>query len=310
MCTRPIEAWQSDEFDNGFKKKIVFKAHSSEPWTEGRFHFNNKVCIPCGKCIECRLKKTYQWSDRIMLEAEQYNVNSFITLTYDDNNLPYITLNNGDIVPTLRHSDVQKFLKRLRKSCEPAKLRFFMCGEYGETTRRPHYHIIIFNYFPDDCIRLYSDNGNTAYTSPKLERIWSYGQVVIGQLNPTTARYVSGYLLKKQFENSKNYVNKPPYISMSKRPGLAHNYYINNRDKLKQGALIYPPMSSPSRSLDYFDRLIEKENPEVLYQLKTERSDSNTLIYGNDKPVFDKEHEYIERERRAKKKNKTYERIR
>jgi hypothetical protein len=38
----------------------------------------------------------------------------------------------------------------LRKKISPLKIRFFHCGEYGDKTRRPHYHALIFGYgFPD-----------------------------------------------------------------------------------------------------------------------------------------------------------------
>jgi hypothetical protein len=47
-------------------------------------------------------------------------------------------------------SHFQKFMKRLRDRIKPLKIRFFHCGEYGDLTRRPHYHALIFGYdFPD-----------------------------------------------------------------------------------------------------------------------------------------------------------------
>ena len=80
---------------------------------------------------------------RIMHEASNYGLsNSFITLTYNDNNLPH------DL--SLNHSHFQKFFKRLRKSLPFKTVRYYMCGEYGDEFKRPHYHACIFNHdFPD-----------------------------------------------------------------------------------------------------------------------------------------------------------------
>lgn len=69
----------------------------------------------------------------------------FITLTYDTAHVP-IT-NNGFM--SLSKRDIQLFMKRLRKANKKAgndnKLSYYVCGEYGGKTRRPHYHAIIFN---------------------------------------------------------------------------------------------------------------------------------------------------------------------
>ena len=90
----------------------------------------------------------------------------FITLTYDDEHVPGMIINTGEImrkvqyawkpgekrpesVQTLLYTDVQKFLKRLRKAYK-SKLRYFIAGEYGEQTARPHYHMILYGWQPTD----------------------------------------------------------------------------------------------------------------------------------------------------------------
>ena len=97
------------------------------------------------------------WATRCMHESRSYDQNSFITLTYEDQQMP----ENRSI--SLR--DFQLFMKRFRKSIKQ-KIKFFHCGEYSpKKTRpvgpfnpweyigegeRPHYHSIIFGYdFPD-----------------------------------------------------------------------------------------------------------------------------------------------------------------
>ena len=94
--------------------------------------------LPCGQCIGCRLERSRQWAMRCLHEASLYDSNSFITLTYDDSNLPY----GG----SLNYEDFQKFMKRLRKRIN-SKVRFYMGGEYGsEGTMRPHFHACLFGY--------------------------------------------------------------------------------------------------------------------------------------------------------------------
>lgn len=103
------------------------------------------VKLPCGQCVGCRLERSRQWAVRCMHEAQMFERNCFITLTYDPKSLPTVP---GTDVPTLRLDDFQKFMKRLRKRfsgvdvvrgaehsthCDVSwPIRFFHCGEYGE----------------------------------------------------------------------------------------------------------------------------------------------------------------------------------
>ena len=94
--------------------------------------------VPCGKCMACRQQKRKEWSMRVLHESTEYRNECFTTLTYSDDNLP----ENGSLVKR----DLQLFFKRLRKALPPSqKIRYFACGEYGDTYFRPHYHTILFN---------------------------------------------------------------------------------------------------------------------------------------------------------------------
>lgn len=94
--------------------------------------------VPCGKCLACRIKKRSEWALRMTLESYYWLEKSFITLTYNDENLPP----NG----SLQKAELQKFIKRVRKRLDEKnrKIKYFACGEYGDQTGRPHYHAIIF----------------------------------------------------------------------------------------------------------------------------------------------------------------------
>ena len=105
--------------------------------------------VPCRQCTGCRQEYSRQWAMRNMHEASLWLNNIFITLTYDNDNIPNITNDDGKIISnTLVKKDFQDFMKRLRKHKKATTknpVRFFHCGEYGENFGRPHYHAILFN---------------------------------------------------------------------------------------------------------------------------------------------------------------------
>ena len=96
----------------------------------------------CGQCMPCRVNKRRIWSHRIMLEGKCWPFNTMATLTYSDENVPRLEDGRGILV--VKH--IQDWLKRIRKAYEPERLRYFACGEYGDNTWRPHYHVMLFNY--------------------------------------------------------------------------------------------------------------------------------------------------------------------
>lgn len=110
--------------------------------------------VPCGHCALCRKRKKSQLAFRAQAETNYWFSKGsptplFVTLTYNNTYLPYTDDGN----PTLRASDVTLFLKRLRQNLVrrygrdvAGKLRYILCGEYGSKTRRPHYHILFWNF--------------------------------------------------------------------------------------------------------------------------------------------------------------------
>ena len=155
---------------------------------------------PCGSCIQCRLGYAKDWAIRCVHEAQMHENNSFITLTYNNENLPE---NNS-----VNKIEMQNFMKRLRKEIEPKKIRFFGSGEYGYNPKtgkvygRPHYHLCLFGFdFPDKedfRFRRWSKRHNDMlYISPMLQKIWKKGFSTIGEVNINSAGYVARYVTKK-----------------------------------------------------------------------------------------------------------------
>lgn len=147
----------------------------------------------CGQCMECRLAYSREWAIRIMHEARMHSANSFVTLTYDDRNLPPY----GQLVKR----DLQLFFKRLRKSF--SKFRYVACGEYGDLRRRPHFHCAIFGLdFRADRIPYgVGVKGEPLYVSPALGVIWGksvfpFGHT-IGSLTHESGAYIARYITKR-----------------------------------------------------------------------------------------------------------------
>lgn len=201
------------------------------------------VPVPCGKCEGCRLDRSRAWADRMLLEYEYppdglpKRTALFITLTYDDDHINMIKCSDGQYRGNLVVRDVQLFIKRLRKAVSPSKLRFFLCGEYGEHTFRPHYHMILFGIpgFPDAVeYSIPSPERATDYFSPILASLWKNGNIIYSQASYQTFAYVARYVLKKQFgsDGGDSFYRgrKPPFITMSRRPGIGMTYFKDNTD--------------------------------------------------------------------------------
>lgn len=136
--------------------------------------------FPCGCCLPCRINRARTWQHRIMLEAKSHAHSLFVTLTYSKETLPP----DGSV----KKSHLQSFMKRLRRSIDGIKIRYFAVGEYGERGDRPHYHLCLFGL-------------SESYTG-NIVKSWSknsvpIGFVHVGEVTAHSARYIAGYTIKK-----------------------------------------------------------------------------------------------------------------
>lgn len=211
-----------------------------------------------------------------MKELKLHDRSCFLTLTYDEDNLPRLKRNG---LPTLVVEDVQLFLKRLRKHFTPHPLRFFQCGEYGETTFRPHHHMILFGEdFCKDRVRIEdSRSGFAQYESPVLTEKWGQGRATISEVSFESAAYVARYCLKKQNgTGSKLFYQgrKPEFVTMSRNPGIAAGYFDEFKDDLYPSDEIVPAIGRPEcLPPKYFDRLLESVDPVLYEEIKKKRTE-------------------------------------
>lgn len=253
------------------KWPIVFREAHGIPST--------KMKVACGQCVGCRLEKSRQWAVRCVHESKEYLQNSFITLTYNDENLIKqcgVTdeqYNNQIIDYSLNKKDFQLFMKRLRKRYAPQKIRYFHCGEYGEEKGRPHHHAILFNIKFKDQLYHCQQNGEKYYTSETLNKIWGMGHCIVGKATYKSAAYVARYLLKKiNGKEKEEYYDgvQPEYTTMSRNKGIGHKHFekygkqIMDLDEVAiNGMKMVPPK--------YYDILHERIDPEKLLKVKEKR---------------------------------------
>ena len=124
------------------------------------------IQVPCGKCIICKNKKAKSWTTRCICETQMHDEQPFfVTLTYNDQNLPETGL---------QKRDVQLFMKRLRIRLErqgfTPNIRYVAAAEYGSHTARPHYHVLFWN-LPK--LTDFSFDLNNAMVATLLQDAWA-----------------------------------------------------------------------------------------------------------------------------------------
>lgn len=164
-----------------------------------RYLSKQDMVVPCGNCAFCTATRRADWALRLHYESKLHLDQKFVTLTYAD---PHLKWKNG--ISQLCKKDVQDWLKRVRKY---AKVRYYAVGEYGTTTFRPHYHVLLFGNVGEDVIR----------------KTWTLGQVHIGKVSQASIMYCLGYMV-----NGKHWTmshrRERPFSLMSRKPGLGANY--------------------------------------------------------------------------------------
>lgn len=296
-CTQPLTAYETGYvWPESGKPKLGFNPAKS---IDGKV-----IPLPCGQCPSCRLTKSKQWAFRCMCEADMHEENHFLTLTYDQESLP------RDL--SLHKSHWQKFIRAVRDKYRDThpKIRFFMCGEYGEASHennwipRPHFHALIFGFnFPDQKYLYTHKSGDKIFDSESAKKLWGRGSIEIGTINTKSASYVARYCLKKvngrenlktkdpktglypyerwnPFTTEKNYV-LPEFTQMSLRPGIGAEWYKQFKKDIYPSGRKFIGQFAPfpgdkaqnmfMKVPPYFDKLLEKERPDMMEHVSESR---------------------------------------
>lgn len=234
----------------------------------------------------------------------QIHGNSFITLTYNNDHLPQNL--------SLDKTHFQDFIRSLRKRTHKErtfhinlmgikyplthKLRYFMCGEYGEATEknnhiaRPHFHAILFGFgfLSDRYPWRKTKTGHTIYRSPLLEKTWTYGTSEIGLVTYQSAAYVARYTLKKQTgkKDSKqlveHYENINPetgeitnrvreYTAMSLKPGIGATWFEKYKSDVFPEDNVINPKGHKQAAPGYYRELLRRDDPIQAAKLQQKR---------------------------------------
>lgn len=261
---------------------------------------------------------------RLVHEAQMHQENDYITLTY-----------GGKPHPSLQYRHWQLFMRRLRKTLKPKKVRFYMAGEYGEYCRRcnltskkctcedyqpgpgrPHFHAIIFGHsFAGKSPIGKSPAGFQLWRSTQLEQLWPYGHVATGNVSFESCAYVARYIMKKingdlapahylhvDAETGEICTRQPEFNRMSLKPGIGATWWQKFKgDVYPEGKVVINGRLTSSPK--YYDKLTEKCDPEVIEQLKYEREIKGRQNYqdNTDERLAVKEQVAIARTRLSRK---------
>lgn len=268
-CYYPLDGYRSRTTTEKGKRQIVFdvnKGFADQP-----------MQVPCGKCIGCRLDKSSDWAARCYHETKMHKRSCFLTLTYSDEELQ----KNGWGLHRRHLKNFRKRFKHYLKNTNQKDVLFFACGEYSPQKKRPHYHMIIFGYWPPDK-KYYRKNkrGDKLYTSKTLDEIWGHGFVNFGTANEKTAGYVARYLVKKQYIGNNRSETKKVYqwmnleeefLSMTTQPPIGKSFWTKYRSegKFKHDFMIINGRKhKPPR---FYDKLEEQESEKAFRKVKALR---------------------------------------
>lgn len=158
----------------------------------------------------------------MMLEGMCHSENSFITLTFRDDNRPR----------EVNVESFQNFFKRFRNDVAGryagGRVRVFYSGEYGDGSWHPHYHAIVFGYPP-------CERGGTKYravrgelrfeccdTCRMVHESWGFGKIDVGTATQKSFQYVARYVNKKMTSRDDVRLNgrHPEFAHQSRSPGI------------------------------------------------------------------------------------------
>lgn len=209
----------------------------------------------CGQCLPCRFNRRRFWQSRIMLEAEQYKDNNFVSLTYSDKNMP----EDGSLKP----DHARDWLKRIREHMSrkfDRKIRFFLVGEYGDESWRPHYHAALFNYPACEFgqSRYSRRIVDCCYWCDLVRDTWKGGHVYCGRVERDSAGYLAQYVTKKMTDASDIRLagRYPEFSRKSLKPGIGRDAMFEVADVMLRYGLDVTQLDVPDHLLRGLSRIL------------------------------------------------------
>lgn len=273
-CYSPLTLYRSRSKPYQYR----FNVPLSADWEE--------MQVACKQCINCRINRKSDWAVRLVHETLSHDTAIFVTLTFNEEAL--LARHQPD---NLSRTEVQKFVKRLRRHYAyraQGKIRYYYCGEYGDRTSRPHYHILLFGASFDDEYG-YTTGYNGLRRSDTLEKIWGYGMAPFADVTYKTAAYVAGYCMKKVNGRAAKehyahvdrytgevYYREPEFSRMSTNPGIGYQFFHRYHGDLFPKDFV--TVEGRKRKIpSYYYRKLEARFPSLYLEVKEAREEKLEL---------------------------------
>lgn len=280
-CYHPVFAVDSSpDLDDWTQPKSLSFRLPSDPESWVKLKRQGRLLkLPCRHCVGCRLDKSREWANRIVMEQSYHSESWFLTLTYDDEHLPPafpVDPSSGEILSchaTLVKADLQDFFKRLRKNSGQC-IRYYAAGEYGSSTFRPHYHVLVFGLHLADLKPLKQNFQNDQYyTSDFISKCWTFGYHILGRVTWQSAAYVARYTMKKATHGfDKRYYDaaaiEPEFQTMSLRPGIGYQYLVDHPEIFEFDSFsVSTPYGGRKMQLpEYFKKVYKELYPKQCFE--------------------------------------------
>jgi len=237
--------------------------------------------VGCKQCVWCRLNRSREVAARIVHEMRAHRESWFFTLTYDDEALPHSCCG-----PTLDRPRITRLRKDVDQDASRGffeKFKFFLVGEYGDRTQRPHYHGVAFVDYPWQVAQVEpSRSGAEQFVCAEFTRLWPEGRHRISKLNFEFAAYAARYALKKQTGSmARRYGGRTPeFSSWCHGMGAGHfsrfwtDMYPSDECVITRSSGKRFPMLPPT----LYDRWLEKLDPELMQKVRDKRLESREVF--------------------------------
>lgn len=220
--------------------------------------------IECRKCLPCRLKQARDKAIRCVHESSMFEDNWFLTVTYKD-----------PAPKKLIYRHWQLFMKRLRKEHNNQAISFMVTGEYGEKTKRPHWHAILFNLrLPDIIPYRKNDRGDLLWRCPSIDKIWGYNDPILrpnelGSVSMDSASYVARYAAKKLVHGYDDAHDLHPIHKTSSRRAIGKLWIEQHFAQTFYNGYVTLPGGAKAAIPRYYKDWCKEHHPEVFrdYQL-------------------------------------------